>query len=136
MNHRDINNKDIISAQVILKPEKGKGFDKESIITAQTLEKYLPSMESLRQTRDFFSKSGFEIGPAIGNSFSITASAKWFENFFNVHLFYLENGAIMSEWQDTKRYELPIDVIPKWIKDMVMAITFTPPPDFGPTGGY
>jgi hypothetical protein len=59
------------------------------------------------------------MGDMVGNSFSITAPESTFERVFGTR------GA--------GSLELPLHALPKTLTDHVEAVTFTPPPDFGPT---
>jgi hypothetical protein len=98
---------DLASAQVILKP------------SAELIERVLERFEAL----------GFECGPVIAGSFSITAPAEEFEHAFSVQLeqhqrfFTLLHGAL----------EFPLECLPKELDLEVEAVVFTKPPDFGPT---
>lgn len=126
------NSEKIISAQVMVVPRNGKLPN--VLIVSQTLEEYLPSQESLMQVRDFFATSGFELGLTVGNNFSITASLEMFERFFKVRLQLQKGAIIVSVRKDgTANYELPLASLPNEIKNLLIAITFTPPPAFGPT---
>jgi hypothetical protein len=103
-----------ISAQVVLY-SKGP-------ITAATLEASQPPRESVEAARNLFRKAGFNIGLYVGISFSISGPASLFESFFGIRLDHL------------KSYELPLKGLPRAAADVIKAVTFTPPPDFGPSG--
>lgn len=120
----------IISAQVILRPASGRSA-REGVITAETLGEYLPDPETAGRIRDFFQERGFEAGQIVGNSFSITASAETFEKVFATTIGSDHRGG--ATWKDSQEYELPVAPLGSDIASAVETITFTPPPDFGPT---
>jgi hypothetical protein len=73
-----------------------------------------------------FAGSGFEVGPLVGVSFSITAPAERFEEFFQLHA---ERQAPRASLPD----ELPVSALPPALQEHVDSVLFTRPPDFGPT---
>ncbi len=103
-----------ISAQVV--------FRAKGPITAATLAANQPPKEAVEAARKLFRKAGFEPGPYVGISFSILGSRSLFEQFFGTRLDKLQG------------YELPLDSLPKEVAALIEAVTFTPPPDFGPSG--
>jgi hypothetical protein len=70
---------------------------------------------------------GFEVGPLVGTSFSISAPGEVFERVFGVKPRPGSKGMLASG-----SYELPQDGLPLAVRNAVHAVTFTPPPDFGP----
>ena len=115
----------IVSAQVILRPASGRSA-REGTITAATIGEYLPDPEKGRQIRDFFRELGFDTGEIVGTSFAITATMGIFEKVFDTKLGSRNTGAAGG-------YEPPLDALENTIAESVEAVTFTPPPDFGPT---
>jgi subtilase family serine protease len=119
--------KHLISAQVVLKPKSGTMSKPESI-TSENLESFLPDATRASQTREHFESLGFEVGALVGNSFSITASRKKFEQHFHTKILHnnqftsLEDGSL----------ELPIADLPDEVKAIIDAVSFSTPPDFGP----
>lgn len=115
----------IVSAQVILRPASGRTA-REGTITAATISGYLPDPEKAEHIRRLFQELGFDTGEIVGTSFAITAPVARFEKVFDTKLgpknIRAEGG-----------YELPLDALENTITGAVEAITFTPPPDFGPT---
>jgi hypothetical protein len=103
-----------ISAQVVL---RAKGP-----ITVATLAANQPPKEAVDAARKLFREAGFELGDYVGISFSISGSRSLFEKFFKTRLDKL------------KGYELPLRALPKDVVSLIEAVTFTPPPDFGPSG--
>jgi len=84
--------------------------------------------------RDAFTAAGFDVGAVVGNSFSISAPASVFENLFKTHLRHKQEGGIVSaRVQESGSFELPPQALPWSVAKNVQAVTFTPPPDFGPT---
>ncbi|HYN22428.1 MAG TPA: hypothetical protein VE078_15815 [Thermoanaerobaculia bacterium] len=110
-----------LSAQVLLRSARGEAAAGDAVITAETLERYLPSTEAAERVRQRLSLAGFEAGPLVGNSFSITAPAKTFEKVFGTGV-----REAASEGRE-------LDDLPGSLAKDVAAVTFTPPPDFGPT---
>jgi subtilase family serine protease len=119
--------KHLISAQVSLKPKSGKMPHSENI-TSENLGSFLPDATRANQARAHFESLGFEVGALVGNSFSITAPRKNFEQHFHTKILRnnqfasLENGSL----------ELPIADLPAEVKTTINAVSFSKPPDFGP----
>ena len=103
-----------ISAQVV--------FRAKGPITAATLARNQPPNEAVEAARKLFRESGFQLGPYVGISFSILGPPSLFETFF---------GTRLEKLQD---YELPLNALPREMAALIEAVTFTPPPDFGPSG--
>lgn len=103
-----------ISAQVVL---RAKGP-----ITAATLSANQPQKKAVEAARELFREAGFELGPYVGISFSISGSRSLFEEYFGTRL------------DELRGYELPLDSLPKEVAALMEAVTFTPPPAFGPSG--
>lgn len=83
-----------------------------------------------------FEEAGFTVGNLVGNGFSITAPAATFEKLFKVKLQSGEKGSVTAAQgkKGGESYELPVHALPKETAHRIAAVTFTPPPDFGPTG--
>jgi len=124
----------IIAAQVVLRAASGKSPSGHAIITAENLKEFAPSEEAVARAKAAFSGAGFEVGPLVGNSFSITAPVGTFENVFKTELRRQEHGGIESVREHSSTsLELPLGALPPSVATLVAAVTFTPPPDFGPT---
>jgi subtilase family serine protease len=122
-----------ISAQVVLRPESGKSFDGSTEITSANIQEYLPSSETIRRVRGAFISNGFDVEPVYANSFAITAKAERFEEVFHTKLQMDETHGVQVIQQDnTTGNELPLEGLPKSIIPLIEAVTFTPPPEFGP----
>lgn len=115
----------MISAQVILRPASGRTAH-EGTITAATIAEYLPDPEKGEQIRNIFRDLGFDTGGIVGTSFAITAPVETFEKVFDTKLGGKSTGPAGG-------YELPLGALGENIAGAVEAVTFTPPPDFGPT---
>jgi hypothetical protein len=108
---------DLVSAVVVLRPAAGGALGDRGAVTADTINEYLPSGEAVAATQQAFAQLGFEVGQVFGVSFSITAPRSRVEQTFGT----------------AEGLELPLDRLPPEIRQHVEAVTFTPPPDFGPT---
>ena len=127
--------KPVLSAQVLLRSASGKAADGGARITAATIGEYLPSPEAAASAQRAFAQRGFQVGNVVGNSFAITASAEAFEKLFHAKVRRGERGeATVLRKSESDRYELPLAHLPREIAGFVEAVTFSPPPDFGPTG--
>lgn len=125
----------LISAQVVLKSASGKSFDSKTAITSENIDDYSPSPDSVVSAAAEFSEAGFEVGNMVGNSFSITAPKSTFENFFKTKLQVEERGDVKVAAAEgaAKSHELPLKALPRNLSQLVDAVTFSPPPDFGPS---
>jgi hypothetical protein len=107
----------LLSALVVLRPGPERTLGDRGPVTAETIGNYLPSQEAVEATQRAFRRLGFEVSPVVGPSFSITAPRSRFEEVFG----------------STDGLEQPLDRMPPAVRDLIQAVTFTPPPDFGPT---
>ena len=124
---------EIVSAQVVLRSAIGKDFDGNSIVTGETLEDYLPTPESVARAQAFFASQGFVAGEAVGISFSITAPVATFVRQFGGVLCRCADGGIKQFVVGAEgSYELSLAFLPENIREIIVAVTFTPPPAFGP----
>ena len=88
-----------------------------------------------RQAQAAMQALGFRTGHLGGNSFAITAPAEVFTRALGVRVRVNPEGGVECVGQDgTGRYECPREMLPREVAQLVDAITFTPPPAFGPTG--
>jgi hypothetical protein len=124
----------IISAQLVIRSASGKSTKGEAVTTANIAD-FLPSAEVASRVLSLLSKLGFQVGNVVGNSVSITAPVRTFEKVFKVRVGKTRKGAIVGIPKGGRagRSELPLSVLPKEVRELVEAVTFTPPPDFGPT---
>lgn len=120
-----------LSAQVVLRPA---GEPPRSPITADTLRGHAPDPEDAARVAEHLRSEGFEAGPLVGTSFAITAPRSRFETTFGVHL-EVERGpddGVSRVTTSEGEFELPVGSLPTAVARHVSAVTFTPPPDFGP----
>jgi hypothetical protein len=128
-----LKNKKTLSAEIVLRPASGKAFDTQTAITSENIAEYLPSPDTVAAAQRAFTQAGFDVGNAVGMSFSITAPASTFEKVFKVKIAPTDRGGVKARVQGgAESYELPITVLPKEIAKHIVAATFSRPPDFGP----
>ena len=124
----------IVSAQVLLRAASGKQPAASSRITSENIKEWMPSGETVARVREMFRRLGFEIGEPVGNSLSITGPVNLFESVFKTRLQESKGGGIGFAASDrASDYALATEKIPSSLREDIAAITFTPPPDFGPT---
>lgn len=125
----------IVSAQVLLRAASGKRPDARALITADTINEWMPSAESVVRVSQVFRTLGYEVGELVGNSLSITAPVRLFESLFHTRLKQSKDSGIQFATPGrSPDYELATEKIPADLKELIVAVTFTPPPDFGPSG--
>ena len=120
--------KHLISAQVSLRPKSGN-MPKPESITSENLESFLPDSTRASQTRAHFESLGFEVGALVGNSFSISAAPKKFEQHFHTKILHTNHFASLEDGS----LELPVAHLPSEVKTAIDAVSFSIPPDFGPS---
>jgi hypothetical protein len=121
-----MNPEKIVSAQVVLAAAGGARPGPRTLITTENIREWMPSPETTARVSTELRNMGFEIGQAVGNSISITGPARLFESVFHTKL--REVGGV----QFADGYELPAEKVPPALRAEIVAVTFTPPPDFGP----
>lgn len=104
-----------LSAEVVLRPPGGPLTGREQI-TATTVGAFQPSTASFATAGEYFRSHGFTVWPGAGISFSITGPRAIFER----------------EFGDVDSLELSLDRLPEDVAALVQAVTFTPPPEYGP----
>ena len=123
----------IVSAQVILRSAEGKSPDRSAMITSSTLGEVIPAKEEVKKTLAAFQRAGFTTGPMIGMSFSIAGSVEIFERMFRVRLRDRKQGGLEAVAESgSVTVDLPLDNLPASINEIVTAVTFPLPPEFGP----
>lgn len=122
-----------VSAQVMLRSASGATPEGTTSVTVENVHQYLPSSSSITEARQAFANAGFEVGPVVGNSFSITALKRTFEKVARVRLTEDKMSGVRAQVGEQLSYELPIEKLPEDLRRHVAAVTFTAPPDFGPT---
>jgi hypothetical protein len=121
-----------LSAQVVLRPATGDLTGGEQI-TSENVQRFLPSHEAAAEASGFFRGAGFDVGDVVGTSFSIVGSRAEFERTFGER-----PERSVERGVDTVRLkggglELDLGRLPDPVRRHLQAVTFTPPPDFGPT---
>ena len=124
------NKNEIISAQVILLSASGRKLDSDRLITAENLEDFAPPPDAYSTASNVFELQGFEVGSLVGPTFSITATVSAFESMFKTELQLSENGAIECVGGGL---EIQLEHLPEEARGIIQTVTFTEPPDFGPT---
>lgn len=123
----------VVSAQVLVRSASGERLRGDVPITSENLGRYLPSPQDVGTARAAFRRAGFEVGEAVGISFSATAPVSTFEEYFATTLRVLPDGSVEA---GPGRLELPLEALPKELADLLVAVTFTPPADLHePRGG-
>ena len=124
----------LVSAQVVLPSASGKATNGETIITSENIQDFAPSPETVARASEAFAAAGFDVGEMVGISFSISATVSTFEQVFQTRLRQNEQGGVEAvQEDDSGSYELPLKSLPESLASLIVAVTFTPPPDFGPT---
>lgn len=130
MNNQD---KQKLSAQVILKPAGGRSQSSAESITSENVHLMMPLAEDFAKARSYFADLGFEVDASFANSFSITGDQKLFENTFETKISQNEKRAVKTHTEkDEESSELPLKKFSSEIKKIIETVTFTEPPDFGP----
>jgi hypothetical protein len=123
-----MNPEKIVSAQVVLAAAGGMRPGPQTRITSENIHDWAPSAESIVRVSGALRGMGFEVGECVGNSFSITGVVRLFESCFHTKLREARGGVQFADDGD----ELAAEKIPFALRTQIAAITFTPPPDFGP----
>jgi hypothetical protein len=123
----------LISAQVILVGRNQNKIGGQTDITSDNISDYSPNENTISELNKIFSDKGFEVGGMVGISISVTAPREVFEEFLEVKIYKEKDGSFgfVSKGKKLGR-ELKNKFLPGIIKDKVLTITFTKPPDFGP----
>lgn len=123
----------LISAQVVLRSRTEKVAGGSDVVTSDTVGDYEPAPETAARAAESFERLGFTVGPVVGSSFSISAPRKLFEDVFKTDIAAaLRRRAKAKPTRRAASNELPLDRLPTQLAALVTAVTFTPPPDFGP----
>jgi hypothetical protein len=119
---------DVLSATVLLRPAGGGSV--ADVARAETAEQMLPDPTVVERVQAYFRDTGFDVTGAVGPSFSIVGSPELFERTFATRLEASERGGVRTR---EGALELPLEPLPRDVTEGVEAVTFTAPPDFGPT---
>jgi hypothetical protein len=120
-----------ISAQVIVRSRSGKRVGPEVPITSANIAEYAPAPEVFAAAADAFRAAGFEVGPAVGISFSVTGPLSRFERYFDTRLHVDERGAVarLGARPPPGGLELPLNALAPALARNIDAVVFTPPAD-------
>ena len=117
----------IISAQVVLAAASGARPGPRTTITSENIAEWAPSSETIVRVSAELRNAGFEVGGCVGNNMSITGAVRLFESYFHAQLREADGGVQFNDG-----CELAARKIPSELRKQIAAVTFTPPPDFGP----
>jgi hypothetical protein len=117
----------IVSAQVVLAAAGGARPGPRTHITTENIHEWIPSAETTARVSGELRDMGFEVGEPVGNNISIAGPVRLFEAVFGTKLRDADGGV-----QFVNGYELAAEKIPRALRRQIVAVTFTPPPDFGP----
>ncbi len=95
----------------------------------------LRSAETAAEAAARFAALGFDAGTLVANSFAISAPVRVFESVFGMRLRATERGGVevAPHGGHGPSLELPLDALPPPLRRLLDTVTFTAPPDFGPT---
>ena len=102
-------------------------------ITSANVEAFRPSPAAVAVATGFFRDRGFESSQLRGISFTIVALQSVFERTFGTRLTVTRHDGATSVTSEAGTLELPLAQIPAEVAAVIEAVTFTPPPDYGPT---
>jgi len=126
------NSDEMLSALVVLRPGPGRQLGDTGAITAANVAESLAPPQAVATAEAHFAGLGFQIGPSMGASFSITGPRSAFEEAFGPLRVSGKRAARQARTREGE-LELPLDQLRDDVREVVQAVTFTPPPDFGPT---
>lgn len=121
-----------ISALVVLRPENDDAGS--GPITSEVVDAYLPLQATVEAATSFFARRGFDVSDAVAISFSITGPRSLFEKLFGqkLEIERRRGGEPGSVRLESGSLEFNLSALPQDISRNLQAVTFTPPPDFGP----
>jgi len=126
-----------VYAQVVLKAASGKTIYGGAQITAATLGDYAPAHETIAAARAGSAAAGLEAGSPVGIGFAVHGTVEAFETLFGVALSDDPKKGVRALQDDaSSTYELPLGALPGELAEHLEAVTFSPPPDFGPSGFF
>jgi hypothetical protein len=96
-----------VARLVVLRPAGGGEPGEGEAITAESIGRHAPDPDVAERARRYFAERGFEVGPLVGISFSITGPPGLME-------------------------ELDLEALPADVREAVHEVATEPPPDFGP----
>jgi len=109
-----------LSAEVVLRPAEPAVAAEP--ITSATVAGHAPSQDAAAGLTRFFRSSGFDVGPLVAISFTISGPSASFRDLFGPELPSGRRGSL----------ELDLARLPDDLRRHVLAVSFAAPPDFGP----
>jgi hypothetical protein len=121
-----------LTAEVVLvSPQPGVSGP----ITSENVRERLPLPDQVARAQSSLARLGFSVGRAAGVGFSITAPKNVFEQVFQVRIVVEPNGlALLAD--APQEFDLPLAALPDDLRQVVAAVGFQRPLDFGPTGSF
>jgi hypothetical protein len=117
----------------VLRPAGGRDIDGREAITASSVAAFQPDAAAVAEAQAFFRARGFDLEQPVGISFSITGPRSLFESTFGERLDTEQEGGVVQSARPSRGgLELPLERLPATVARAVQAVTFTPPPAFGP----
>jgi hypothetical protein len=113
-------NRTPLSAQVILRPSDPSVAAEP--VTSANLSRHAPPAGAVDEVTAYFGERGFDVGPFVGTSFSITGPASAFRDLFGDDLPAGTRGSL----------EFDVRALPARVRRRLQAISFSEPLDFGP----
>lgn len=123
----------VVSATVLLRPSPEAEGAPASGTGEMPASKRPSGPEAAAAAPGFFAASGFEVGPVVAGSFSITGRRSLFETAFGEPLEEERRGGGRSYRTARGTLELDLARLPEHVARQVEAVAFSRPPDFGPT---
>ena len=105
-----------VGAIVLMRPAAGPS---DVPVTARTLAEHTPDPNAVERARRWFTQAGFDVGPLVGTSFSIVASAD-------------RMSSVFPDFSAGTERELGLDRLPAEVAESLQAVATESPPDFGP----
>jgi len=122
-----------LSALVVLRPAGGRTLAGDEAITAESVAEFLPEPAAAERVRAYFRDQGYDVGPLVAASFSITGPRSRFEETFGAGPALAQAERVALGQGDGDATELALESLPPEVAGAVEAVTFTRPPEFGPT---
>lgn len=128
-----------VTALVVFRSASGRRVHGGEAITTETLAEALPDPAEVADASAAFHDLGFDVGPPLGISMSITASHEHLESVFGVELAQRADGTwVLGGADDAARsgdasddatddIELPLAALPERITRVVAAVVIEPP---------
>jgi len=103
--------------------------------TSDNVRERLPLPDQVSRAQSGFMRLGFTCGPAAGIGFSISAPKSVFERVFRVRIAVASDGSARLA-DAPQEFDLPLTALPDDLRQLVAAVGFQRPLDFGPAGGF